>query len=282
MVASAVVRRVLPAVRGLLLGAGWVFVVAAGVGFAGDAQAGIAATKHNLGTSGTGTNHLSAGTGEICVFCHTPHGSDSGAAAPLWNKKVSSPSNYTTYTSPTLFNTTTLTGSMSLACLSCHDGTQAMDTVMNAAGSGGYNSAGAAMSGATWTGGNQTGGKMGASVVANLGTDLSNDHPVGMKYRNTDGATTGIQAEFKQSTGSDPLFYVETASTQTGAAANARDKYDLWLFPRYTGGVSDGIPRVECATCHDPHSDNPLFLRVPNSVADGGSASGLCLTCHLK
>jgi len=244
--------------------------------------AGISSTKHNLGTSGTGINKLSAGTGEICVFCHTPHGSDTGAAAPLWNKKLSVPGNFTTYTSPTLFNSTTLTGSMSLACLSCHDGTQAMDSVLNAPGSGGYNSAGAGMSGSVWTGANQSAGKMAAGSVANLGTDLSNDHPVGMQYRNLDGATTGIQAEFRLAVGSDPLVYIESSSSQTGAANNARDKYDLWLFPRYSNGISDSIARVECATCHDPHTENPVFLRVPNSVAEGGTASGLCLSCHLK
>lgn len=276
-----------------LLGVGAVLALAVGLFPAGDALAaasGIATTKHNLGTSGTGSNHLTTGTGEICVFCHTPHGADSAAAAPLWNRKVSDATTYTKYTSPTLFNTTTLTGSMSLACLSCHDGTQAMDTVMNAPGSGGYNSTGARMTvgndgvtTVTWTANaNNTAGAMKAGVAANLGVDLSNDHPVGMAYRNTTGATTGIAAEFKQSTGADPLFYVETASAQTGAANNARDKYDLWLFPRYTNGVSDGVARVECATCHDPHTANPLFLRVPNSEADGGSASGLCLTCHLK
>ena len=43
---------------------------------------GIAATKHNLGSTGTGVNKFS-GTAEICVFCHTPHGADTSAAVPL-------------------------------------------------------------------------------------------------------------------------------------------------------------------------------------------------------
>ena len=47
------------------------------------ASAGIANTKHNLSTGGTGTVHVTTGTDEICVFCHTPHGSDITAPVPL-------------------------------------------------------------------------------------------------------------------------------------------------------------------------------------------------------
>ena len=39
----------------------------------------ITGTKHNLGTTGTGSNHLTAGTDEVCVFCHTPHGGSDGS-----------------------------------------------------------------------------------------------------------------------------------------------------------------------------------------------------------
>ncbi|MEO5373987.1 MAG: cytochrome c3 family protein [Alphaproteobacteria bacterium] len=279
MVTTGMNRNALRTMRGLL-SAGWVLLLAASLTPATDAQAasGIANTKHNLGTAGTKENHLATGTGEICVFCHTPHGSDSSAAAPLWNKKVPDASSMTTYTSPTMFNSTTVTGNMSLACLSCHDGSQAMDTVLNAPGSGGYNASGATMG--TWQGANQSAGKI--TGIAKIGTDLSNDHPVGMKYRNLTGETTGIGAEFKPMSGTNPLFYVESGISTGGGSASARDKFDLWLFPTFSGGSSDGVARVECATCHDPHTENATFLRVTNSTETGGTASGLCLTCHLK
>ena len=95
---------------------------------AGTAGAGIANTKHNLSTGGTGAVHVSTGTDEICVFCHTPHGSDTSAPVPLWNKQLPT-SSYTTYAtlnSSTIDGTILSVGSVSLACLSCHDGTQAM------------------------------------------------------------------------------------------------------------------------------------------------------------
>ena len=72
---------------GLVVSAGAMFVAA-------PASAQIASTKHNLGTTGTQPNHLTAGTEEICVFCHTPHAAtqtDQGGnalRAPLWNRRV--------------------------------------------------------------------------------------------------------------------------------------------------------------------------------------------------
>lgn len=101
------------------------------------AATGIAATKHNLSSSGTGPNHTT-GTDQICVFCHTPHGSDTSAAVPLWNKNLPAGNSYTVYNSVSSSATSTIdgtiaanVGSVSLACLSCHDGTQAMDNALN-------------------------------------------------------------------------------------------------------------------------------------------------------
>ena len=104
------------------------------------ASAGIATTKHNLSTGSTQPTHVTTGTDEICVFCHTPHGSDITAPVPLWNKQLPT-STYQTYAqlnSSTIDGTILAVGSVSLACLSCHDGTQAMDNIINAPGSGGY------------------------------------------------------------------------------------------------------------------------------------------------
>ena len=105
------------------------------------ASAGIATTKHNLSTGGINNPvHVTTGTDEICVFCHTPHGSDISAPVPLWNKQLPT-STYQTYAqlnSSTIDGQILNVGSVSLACLSCHDGTQAMDNIINAPGSGGY------------------------------------------------------------------------------------------------------------------------------------------------
>ncbi len=260
------------------------------------AFAGISATKHNLGTTGAaGNNHLTAGTAEICVFCHTPHASNTAVKAPLWNK----PTNAGTYTTYTTAVSSTINGSVdmsgiSLACLSCHDGTQAMDTMINAPGSGGYNPAGARLAGATWTGptvGAATG--IMAAGVTNLGTDLTNDHPVGIQYcgggistgsASTSAASTGAcrDGDFNAAQNSlianTRVWWVDT----TGGTAGTREKSDMILYaraPTLAGDATSGFfqPFVECASCHDPHSaTNPTFLRVSNA------GSAVCLTCHNK
>lgn len=271
---------------------------------AAGAQAGIALTKHNLGAQGqvsgdgtTNVNYMTAGSTEICVFCHTPHASNINVKAPLWNKPVNS--GYTTYataTSATIDGSVDMTG-VSLACLSCHDGTQAMDTMINKPGSGGYNATGSEITGGTWAGARQDGNGVmtnAGEFIANLSKDLTNDHPVGIQYcggglstgsssTTAAGATTGCRdvdfnAPKTGTIGGSTAWWVDS----TGGTADARDKKDMILYaraPTLSGDSTSGWyqPFVECASCHDPHnSTNPTFLRISNAQ------SAVCLTCHNK
>lgn len=274
--------------RTALLGGAALLLVSTG------AFAGVQGSKHDLGSTGGAQQKVTAGaTSEVCVFCHTPHGADTGASAPLWNKRLQS-GTYTRYSS---LNTSTLdgtevgVGSISLACLSCHDGTQAMDVVINQPGSGGWVATGTEIdSGAV--------GAMTGTPVPNLTQDLSDDHPISIEYAG--GACTNTTGLCAPSTagvaGSDPDFrdaqfatintnpnwWVDVASGSVGGTAfsgtaGSRDKTDMLLYTRaFTGGNG---PSVECGSCHDPHSDasNPVsFLRIDN---DG---SAVCLACHIK
>jgi predicted CXXCH cytochrome family protein len=257
------------------------------------ALAGIADTKHNLGASnGNNTNFMSTGTTEICVFCHTPHASNTNVKAPLWNKPTNGGSyqTYSTATSSTIDGSVDMSG-VSLACLSCHDGTQAMDTMINQPGSGNYNAAGAQIAGGQWAGANQTAGKM--IGLANLTSDLTNDHPVGIQYCGG-GVSTGSASTSAASSGNcrDPDFVAPTSGTVAGTrvwwvdsaagTTGTREKSDMILYaraPTLTGDATSGFfqPFVECASCHDPHSStNATFLRVSNAQ------SAVCLTCHNK
>jgi len=248
------------------------------------ASAQVALTPHNLGSGGPGPNTY-GGTTEICVFCHTPHGADNSAVVPLWNRTLglTSPATYTTYDSlgtSSLDGATAPVGSVSIACLSCHDGTQAMDAVLNAPGSG--------LAGdATWIAGGWT-GEGTLTSIANLGTDLTDDHPIGIQYgggglTTTDPTAQTIDPDFVQATGAlqnasvngMTVWWVDTE----GTANTTREKTDMQLYTRSVVGIDAGEaqPFVECATCHDPHSDTPsLFLRVSND------ASAVCLACHVK
>jgi len=266
--------------------------IAAGMVFgSGAAFAGIALTKHNLSSGGPGPNTFD-GTEAICVFCHTPHGADTSATVPLWNRVLSAPSSYTTYDSlgtSSLDGEVAPVGSVSIACLSCHDGTQAMNVMINAPGSGNYDPTGAALSG-TWTGPASGGSPVGSlnyatASIVNIGTDLTNDHPIGIQYggggidstnptgntNDPDFNTTDLQHAIINS---KDIWWVDT-SVGTGGS---REKTDIQLYTRndFPGG-GNPEPSVECASCHNPHtSDNPTFLRIANT------GSAVCLACHVK
>ena len=264
----------------------------AALGVSQQATAGIAATRHNLGSTNSvaGANHVGAGdTGEICVFCHTPHAADTTAPVPLWNKRLTTGATYTTYAtlnSSTLDGEILAVGSVSLACLSCHDGTQAMDNIINAPGSGGYDVTGGGSNGLGWTwAGTQVDatGKMinTATSLAMLSPDLSNDHPVGVQYcgggYNTTTAGPCKDSDFvapsTATVNNNKVWWVDTS----GGTLGTREKTDMILYTRAFTGTNGTGPSVECASCHDPHSSaNPTFLRVSNV------GSGVCLSCHVK
>lgn len=238
------------------------------------AQTGIAGSAHDLasGIGSPGDNN------EICVYCHTPHGArpQSDIEAPLWNKPDSpAAGTYTTYDSTTIDGDILAVGSVSLACLTCHDGSQAMDTVINAPGGGNFNPAGARMNSITGD------GLMTPGVVANLGADLTNDHPIGVQY----GGFNSIDPDFLDSADTPGLQVATINSAQrwwvdTSTGVNGtREKTDMILYTRDNTGNAGAAeePFVECASCHDPHnSTNNTFLRVANA------SSGVCLACHVK
>lgn len=183
----------------------------------------VTGTAHDLGTGGNTTDD-----GQICVYCHTPHNASLvNPTPPLWNK-VNTAESFTIYGSNTIQNPTGQPEGTSLACLTCHDGTLALDAMINPP-----------------TGFVPDNNPIGA-VDANLGTNLSNDHPISIGY------SLAADADFN-----DPATVTNT----------------LPLFP----GTQDGNYQVECASCHDVH-DNSItpFLRIANTN------SAICLTCHVK
>jgi hypothetical protein len=97
----------------------------------------------------------------ICIFCHTPHDADTSVIdAPLWNHQVTNRS-YLLYDSPTLDARVDQPTGGSKLCLSCHDGSVAVDSY---------------------------GGRSGTifmlppAAVAGDIDELSNDHPISFTY----------------------------------------------------------------------------------------------------
>ncbi len=235
----------------------------------GSAFAQINGSQHDLASGGNDNN-------EVCVYCHTPHGANTAVEAPLWNKVAgTAPGAYSTYDNTTIDGDILPVGSVSIACLTCHDGTQARDAVINAPGRGmGSGNTDAGLLALTGT------------PVPNLGTDLTNDHPIGIQYGGftPTAATTQIDPDFKNTTNGlssatilgRPRWWVDT----TIGTAGVRDKTDMILYTRLNPNGAEDQPFVECASCHDPHiaqgANNLAFMRLSNSD------SAVCLACHVK
>ena len=225
---------------------------------AGSAFAGIATTKHNL-TSGNATSsiHDTSGNATLCGFCHIPHGGSTAVAGlPLWGRQTPTTS-YAVYggSGAALGNTlsgTTINqpGAFSLTCLSCHDGTLAIGVnYKNGALTASYPMAVGAGELAGYLSGNNLAFIPNTAYnpminEAGAGGGLQNDHPVGMTYRGVAATAAGL-TDIATASGLGFKFFNEAS----------------------------GNDQMECATCHDPHTDLQIkFLRV--------APANLCQDCH--
>jgi predicted CXXCH cytochrome family protein len=217
------------------------FLLALLVTFSGGAlAAGITGTKHDLSISGGGTIKSSDQT-EICVFCHTPHAALKNDNIPLWNHALSAQT-YGVYTSPTIDATDLTevgginesTAAVSNLCLSCHDGSLAVNSLNNPSN---------ARPDSTFAGDGKI--PVGATNLGFGADALKNDHPVNFTY--------------------DATLYAADPTLQN---------------PASLAGVKLFSNKVQCASCHDPHTSadptGSAFLRVSMS------ASTLCFACHNK
>lgn len=181
----------------------WLVTLAAGVllSMGGAAHAGIAATKHNLSTShsAAGQTIYSSDQPEICIFCHTPHDAIKNDNIPLWNHALSATAAYGVYTSPTFDSTdeaevggvTAATAAVTNLCLSCHDGTVAINSFNNPSNIN-----------PTTTMVGTTGDALPAASSTNLGTDLKNDHPINFTFNTALATADGFLVDPVDAAGS--------------------------------------------------------------------------------
>lgn len=283
---------------------------------AGDAANGIADSRHNLGNFGNFTTSLPNiatsginGTTEICVFCHTPHHSNTGAngdRAPIWNRNNSTAASYTAYGTTlggSIIDNSNFDypGSTTLACLSCHDGVTTFDNLANRPGKGI-----GAMTGATfWNNGSVVSNKM-TSGRLNIGTDLSNDHPVSVKYTEPYNALVGVASLRPSNTVISSIDVAAGLADSTASFDGGNLSKNLWAVKGFInasatiGDLLRGFSKntVECSSCHDPHFNNKSWNEVDSTYGSGNqefessglflrrvggnSGSGLCRTCHNK
>jgi predicted CXXCH cytochrome family protein len=203
-----------------------VLVLAAAIAlFATPALAAITGTKHDL--SVTNATTYNGSSDEICVYCHTPHGADTTIAnAPLWNRsKADATAIYSGLDINASISLGKVNASDAPLCLSCHDGSSLTDALNNPPNAGG--------------------GNPGINITsdANLGKDLSDDHPIGFNYDATLVAADG-----------------ELVAAPVDVKFFGDDGNEMW-----------------CSSCHDVHSNSKVpFLNV--SI----QGSQLCKACHVK
>jgi predicted CXXCH cytochrome family protein len=159
----------------------------------------------------------------VCLPCHTPHNARAetpGQEMVLWNHAVTEQT-FEMYTTLAEHEGGQPEGASKL-CLSCHDGVTAIDS---------YGSNSGTVTMPPWR-------------PTFIGTDLTNDHPIGIQYPPPDDL---------------PGYHDKTTFTGVRVV------------------TIGGVDRVECTSCHDPHN-NSLggFLR---QTMDG---SALCMECHDK
>lgn len=189
-----------------------------------------------------------------CIYCHVPSSVQGKLIAPggsqilEWNRYLGNTSEMQVYDSDSLHNKIQELGPETLLCLSCHDGSMAVDMVINKPEGWGMKNEsplhmrldkGGGLDKCTQCHDGTTAHRMDVVVI---GRNLMDDHPVGIVYPG--------------------LF----------------DNHDF--FPpasdgRFRNGVRLFRNKVECASCHDVHNPDIVpFMRV--------EPKELCITCHNK
>ncbi len=234
-------------------------------------QAGIVGSKHDFTTgNGWSFNNNPADPETVCGVCHVPHHADKDAG-PLWGHQTISSSGWTMYAQTVGAGAQSSPGAnvqhlvptapkaSSLACLSCHDGSIAINAY-------GGNPGSVSLS-----------GNAAISFDQGANKNLSHSHPISFKYQDVVGLGAG----------KDQWIYDENSSVLVPDANS----------PTFTPGgnmsikgfLLDGQGNLECSSCHDVHNQegsayhpvmNPKMVKINGTR--NGVGSLLCRSCHNK
>jgi len=226
-----------------------VMMVVTSISFARVDKALIINGYHDLRSTGTGGTDtgVKGPSYALCNYCHVAHkfASDSGLGSTgpaqlLWNHTLSSSTAYTAYSSwtqqATDIKSLQSTGTdadlnnPSIMCMSCHDGTVALNS--------------------TYTGAIGSPGTLASNFIINP-ADANKTHPVNFTYDATLAANAGMKVP---------------------AGANGVDANTNAVVPLFAG-------KMQCSTCHEPHTNSHLLFRNFAKVYTATNGSW-CLYCH--
>jgi hypothetical protein len=221
-------------------------------------RAGILGSPHDF--SQQSWSFTAADPNSVCSPCHQAHHADS-RVIPLWGHTTSSGPwiMYNTNTVPVshmrAVPSPTPTGP-SLACLSCHDGTVAVNS---------------------YGGGIQGSSAFYITNSARIEPDLTHTHPISFTY---DANLVGTGPNQDQWLYNPDTTQVLTPDTGTFVPGN-----DMTI----NGFLLGGQHRLECTSCHAVHNQvgSPYnLINNPDLVVINGTRGGvgslLCRSCHNK
>ena len=232
------------------------------------ARAGIVGSPHDF--SGYSWNTDPADPATVCSTCHTPHHADS-SVVPLWSHQTTA-SAFIMYNNANVIDqfghpVANLQATVdnqpagpSKACLSCHDGTVAINTY---GGVGFYTTHGTA-----------------AFITNNalIGTDLTHSHPISLAYSPSIVGNGVNQDKW--------LYNPNTTPVLTPVSGTFVPGNDMSV----NGFLLGGQNRLECTSCHDVHNQigtpfdktfNPKLVKIVGVDANN-NGSLLCRSCHNK
>ena len=219
-------------------------------------RAGILGSPHDF--SGKSWNIAPDDRNSVCGPCHQPHHASS-TIIPLWGHTTSQGpwTMYSSLNSPTFkaAQSPTPTGT-SLACLSCHDGTVAVNS---------------------YAGGIQGGSAVTLTNRARIGTDLTHTHPISFTYGPELVGTLPNQDQFLYNPDTQQVLQPDNSPFIPG------NNMSINNF------LLNGSHRLECNSCHEVHNqvgspydaiNNPHLVKINGT--QGGKGSLLCRSCHNK
>lgn len=232
--------------------------------------------------------------GRVCVFCHTPHHAESNLGqtntAPLWNRDATqlnyqayqwvTPANMGTDADPIAFEIMDPLAGPSRLCMSCHDGVVAVDQH------------GPAMA--------QTGSRV-VSARANLGSDLTQTHPIGFSYtdiRTRRNAIAGVTSGGDSEIVDPEKGFAESITITADTAANQGTYNNVVRKTGANKRIKDvlfGGTIMTCASCHEVHNKENVSQKPYNGLHGKDTSKApnyflyaqedqslICLSCHVK